>query len=508
MTATLLMLATLSAAEKSPLLGLSREQLLDREGEPRSQIAAGGREVMYFVRERVVLRGGVVVEVDLLPADPAVRRPRAPAPAPTPVVEPAPPSSATPTSQAANQPSPAPAPVANNAPDASSGQAPAAANDPTGQAVAAPPPPPEPQLSIKSVRPPSAGGSRPAPRPEPAPKAEPVAVAPTAPATPPPSSVTPKTEDVRGSTGKAAPSSPISSLTVASAPPSEPQTTAGAEPAAAGPNASDAPTTAESVPAGASVPDDGQAKKAKTNPQPRGESDFPEPAESIFTLQTYVIAAVIIGAGIGFLIWQSKQRQLELAASAVSRAPFSVEPSAGGGAMFPTDLIPTLEWKRFEELVESYYSKTGVIAVRTKTGPESPVHIKISWKGEPRPFACVQCIAHPSGLIGVEPIQQLFAVLAAEDIRRGYVVTTGKFNVAARDFAEEKHITLLSGDMLLEKLNALPPPVRGELIQEFSVGDYKTPSCPKCEAKLVLSNEDPPVWRCKAHAEVSIAPWK
>lgn len=124
--------------------------------------------------------------------------------------------------------------------------------------------------------------------------------------------------------------------------------------------------------------------------------------ESIFTLQTYVIATVIIGAGIGFLIWQSKQRQLELAASAVSRAPFSVEPSSGGGAMFPTDLIPGLEWKRFEELVESYYSKTGVVAVRTKTGPESPVHIKISWKGEPRAFACVQCIAHPSGLIGAD----------------------------------------------------------------------------------------------------------
>ena len=226
--------------------------------------------------------------------------------------------------------------------------------------------------------------------------------------------------------------------------------------------------------------------------------------ESIFTLQTYVIATVIIGAGIGFLIWQSKQRQLELAASAVSRAPFSVEPSSGGGAMFPTDLIPGLEWKRFEELVAAYYSKTGVVAVRTKGGPQSAVPIKISWKGEPRPFACVQCISRPSGLDDAKPLQDLFAVIAAEDIRRSYLVTTGKFNVPARDFAEEKHLTLLTGDLLLEKLNALPDMARNELMQEITTGDYTTPSCPKCEARMVHSPEEPSAWRCSAHPDITL----
>jgi restriction system protein len=136
------------------------------------------------------------------------------------------------------------------------------------------------------------------------------------------------------------------------------------------------------------------------------------------------------------------------------------------------------------------------------------VHIKISWKGEPRPFACVQCIAHPAGLIDVVPVQELFATLTAEDIRRGYVVTTGKFNVPARDFAEEKHITLMSGDIFLEKINALPSSARAELIQEFTVGDYKTPSCPKCDAKMVPSAENPAVWVCKAHPEEKIPAWR
>ncbi|MSU65477.1 MAG: restriction endonuclease [Opitutus sp.] len=231
--------------------------------------------------------------------------------------------------------------------------------------------------------------------------------------------------------------------------------------------------------------------------------------ESIFTTQTYVIGFLLIAAGGGFLFWQRQQRLLALEATAVSHTPFidSVARTSSA-AMFPADLPAKLEWKRFEELVEAYYSKTGVVAVRTKTGPASAVHIKISWKGEPRPFACVQCIAHPTGLMDVKAIHDLFAVLSAEDIRRGYVVSTGKFNVAARDLAEEKHITLMTGDIFLEKLNVLPESARAELIQEFSAGDYPTPSCPKCEAKMVRSSDDPAVWRCKTHAEMKIPAWK
>lgn len=75
MSAALLLLATLSVAEKSPLLGLTREQLLDREGEPKSQIVAGGREVIFL---RASAWCGVVVEVDLLPADPAGAPPGGP----------------------------------------------------------------------------------------------------------------------------------------------------------------------------------------------------------------------------------------------------------------------------------------------------------------------------------------------------------------------------------------------------------------------------------------------
>ena len=102
------------------------------------------------------------------------------------------------------------------------------------------------------------------------------------------------------------------------------------------------------------------------------------------------------------------------------------------------------------------------------------------------------------------PLQELYTLLAAEDIRRGYVVTTGRFSVAARDYAEEKHLTLLPGDIFLEKLNALPGPARTEIMHAASAGDCTTPSCPTCEAKMARSTDVPPVWRCGNHPNVTL----
>lgn len=443
------------AAERSPLLGATRQQVVDRLGEPKSAIVAGSREILFFNNERLVLRDGVVVEVENIAAEVAPRRPTpaetTPAPAAPPPAAatpparetPASPAPATPAAAPAATPEPAPAPAAGGTPPADDGK-----------------------LSIKSVRP--QGASRTAPKqPAPAPQVAETPKPAPAPVAPPP-----------------APRSSFKQKAVEEKP---------APP----------PPTAEELAAAAEA----AAKKERSKALRRklDEANLDEPTEDLFSGTTYLMAAVIIGSGLGFLLWQRRQRQIALDATAVSRTPFTAPVSSGGGARFTADLLGKLEWKRFEDLVAAYYSKTGVVAARTKTGPASPVHIRISWKGEPRPFACVQCLAHPPGLIDQKRLQELVAVLAAEDIRRGYVVTTGKFSVGARDLAEEKHLTLLPGDIFLEKLNALPDAARAEIMQEIATGDYTTPSCPTCEAKMVRSPDDSSVWRCDTHRDQTIA---
>jgi hypothetical protein len=485
----LLFVSVFAADPKSPLLGLNRDQLIERLGEPKSQLAGGGRVIMVFAGERVVLRDGVVVEVEILPPEAPPRR-AAPVAEPEPAPVAAPPAAPQPTAPAVSPRTAAPEPA-----EPSPQSVPPAATASTTTAAA-----PEPQLSIKQVRPPGAPRATPKQAPAVTPAALDASATKSQPTPSPTVSTVPAPNPAPSPTP--APTSGSNSLVAPGTASTMPSTVAVVAPSATEPAATEPPV--------ADKADEPvvEKKQVKTSRRYTNEPDIPEVEETIYSGRNIVMVFIVIGTGLGFLMWQRRQRALELAATAVSRTPFTSTTPATGGAMFPASLLGELEWKRFEELVEAYYSKTGVVAARTKTGPASPVHIKISWKGEPRPFACVQCIAHPSGLIDATRIQELFAVLSAEDIRRGYVVTTGKFSVAARDFAEEKHITLMSGDIFLEKINALPPSARAELIQEFSAGDFKTPSCPKCDARMVPSAEDPGVWVCKVHADVKIPAWK
>jgi hypothetical protein len=439
-----LLLVTSRAAEPvSPLIGATREQLLLRRGEPKSQMEAGNRVVYFYPRERVVLRDNVVIEVEPLAADSAEQ------PAPT-------------------------SPTTGNEGETPAGERAAPS---TAQAPGAT----DSRIEIKLVRPPSKDG-RPAPsepvRPEPpstAPAPEPVA--PTSPAL---AETAPKTETV----------------TVEARPPPSKQT----KPAPVAPV-----PAAEEKAAGELAEKKRKEEDLAAARSRMAEAPAPAPEANWFGVRTYVLAFVVITGGAILLFWRFRQRQLELAASSVEATPvLAPNTPAFTGNAFSADVLSRLEWKRFEELVVAYYNKTGVVAARTRTGPAGPVQIKIAWKGEPRPFAYVQCIAQPPAIIDAKPLQSLVAALAADDIRRGYVVTPGKFNVAAREFAAENHLTLLSGDTLLEKLNALPAGARTEIMQAVSTGDYTIPSCPKCEGKMIASADNPSVWQCPKHPDQTI----
>lgn len=441
----------LAQTKPASMVGQTRDQIVTQLGEPKSNIKAGTREVLFFDHLKITMRNNVAIESEVVADD---------APAPKRSGE-----TAAAASAPAAQPAPAPAPVQPVAPaPLPSNMGPAAAQE--AAALARPPPPPpestptqapvktaEAPLAIKFIK--SGGGAKAAPRP---------ASTTTAPAA------------ARVETKKASPAT-----TAAPTPPPTAPTVA--DTTILTPVVATVPTTSEkekeTATAAAETPsaDDATAKPA-VDPKKkaavrqrwrlRRDSETEEDSVEIFSTQSYIIAAIGIAAGAAFLWWRRGQRDLALAATTVSHTPF--EPAFTGPAdtagMFSAELVGKLGQKKFERLVASYYAKTGVVAERTNAAADAAVHIKIFWKGEAKPFAGVQCHANPPTLIGPLPMMKLFEALTAADIRRGYIVTTGKFNVEARDLAEEKHFTLLSGDIFLEKLNALPPAARGELLKE------------------------------------------
>lgn len=433
-----LMLAVARGAEPPhPLIGATREQVLVRNGEPKGQIGVGNRTVLTYTRERIVLRDNVVVEVETIFADP-VRRPPVVAPA-EPVATATPSTPAIPVAPGASNPA-AGAAAANNTPVGTE-------NPPTPLAVPpapAPAPASDSRVEIKLVRAPSAGGVA-----QPAPKRE----------VPPPVAATPEPELV--------------------AAPVLPPTPDPAEVQRAAEKAARAAKAAADAAA--------QEKRLKSAQSARRRLDFAETAadDEGGMSKSAVLALVVIVGGLGALIWWRRQQALALAATTVANTPVKkpavtaakvapvtsfamamASPAAKAG--FTLEFLAQLDADRFEELVAAYFTKTGVVATRTKTGAASPVHIRISWKGEPRAFACAQCIVQTTEAIDARALQGLVAALAAENLRRGYVVSNGEFSAAAQKFATSKQLILLPADVLLEKIKGLPESARNELMQVLS----------------------------------------
>jgi hypothetical protein len=227
-----------------------------------------------------------------------------------------------------------------------------------------------------------------------------------------------------------------------------------------------------------------------------------------------VVFAVIVGgvALIGLIAWglhRHFHRLDNFWGSSVQYAgssllPPVIEPPASGAGYLPTfavhgkvlaeprvqffsrELLDSLEWRRFEKLVTWYFHKTGFRAERSRVGADGGVDIHLFRQKEEHPFAYVQCKAWHIYDVGVKPVRELFGVMAADDIGTGYFVTTGDFTSEALEFAQGKPLKLITGDYLLEKLNALRDSDRAELLRDVTKGDYMTPTCPRCDIKMVL----------------------
>ena len=456
-----------------PAVGATREQLVARFGQPKSQLKAGSREVLFFSHWKLTLRNGVLIEVEEVTDEVAPQRAVTDASATTaPSAAPA----------KADQPPP-PAPEAS-APSAGKPNAATAGQGKAATEAEAP-------LEIKSVRRPSSPAAKdlrpvsptPVPAPAIAPAARTAAAPTTSPAVAPSAPVTEVKSPPPAATAAPATTpavAPPTNSSTASTPP-VPPAPAATPPVPVAPTATaateSAPTPAE-MPAAEAKTADEQPEAALPPPTPktrpsmklmfrRHSGDPGDPDYSVISTQTCVLAGVVV-ACVVYLLWRRQQKVVELAATTVSSTPLEA-PAVDSGVVFTVELLSRLDALRFERLVAAYYTKTGVVAESTHAGAEAAVHIKIYWKGEPKPFAGVQCHARPTGLIEAKPLRDLAAALAVAGIRRGYVVTPGKFTVEARDLAEEQHFTLLPGELFLEKLNALPPAARADLLKETTV---------------------------------------
>ena len=150
------------------------------------------------------------------------------------------------------------------------------------------------------------------------------------------------------------------------------------------------------------------------------------------------------------------------------------------------DVLSALEWKRFETLCADYLQLIGFEPRETRIGADGGIDIWVYKQGIEKPVGIVQCKAWTTYKVGVKPVRELFGVMAAEGIANGKFITSGEYTSEALAFATGKRLQLISGEMLLNSIRKLPAEKQAALLKKATAGDYRTPTCPQCGAKMKL----------------------
>lgn len=171
----------------------------------------------------------------------------------------------------------------------------------------------------------------------------------------------------------------------------------------------------------------------------------------------------LLGAGISVF---KRHKASQLHASAANRA----------------DVVAQMTWREFEVLVGEYFRRQGFNVVDSGGGgPDGGVDVFLQ-KGADRYL--VQCKQWRALRVGVQPVRELYGVMAARRVAGGFVVTSGDFTQEAINFAEGREIQLINGKTLQHGIQAQAQPLKSPATPVPPV--ESKPVCPLCSAPMLL----------------------
>jgi restriction system protein len=162
---------------------------------------------------------------------------------------------------------------------------------------------------------------------------------------------------------------------------------------------------------------------------------------------------------------------------------------SAGHARFDTrkwtpELLKHLEWRRFEELCAAYYEALGFGTRLTRSRPDGGIEIGLWAEGSGSAGFIVHCKPWDAYRVGINALRELHRAMAASGVRKGVLLTSGRFTHEAVNFAARESIELIDGAGLLGRLAQLEPEKSLALLRLATQGDFLTPTCPGCSVKM------------------------
>lgn len=174
------------------------------------------------------------------------------------------------------------------------------------------------------------------------------------------------------------------------------------------------------------------------------------------------------------------------------------QPSEPGINSWSLEALKLLEWKRFELLCVGYYEAMDFTVKTVPHGPDGGIDATLYKAGLDAPVAVVQCKAWNKP-VKVEQVRALAGVMHEHKVRRGvFWSLSGYVGRPVQESAERAGIQLLDGAAIIERIRALDQYKQATLLAQAFKGDYRTPTCAACGAKLVeRSGKGKPFWGCE-----------
>lgn len=166
-------------------------------------------------------------------------------------------------------------------------------------------------------------------------------------------------------------------------------------------------------------------------------------------------------------------------------------------------VFDTIEWRRFEAVVERLFQQAGFDTRSQSHGADEGVDVWLYSRHQPgQPVSLVQCKHWQGKRVGVDKIRELRGVMAAHQVARGQFATTSTFTADAVAFARENGIHLLDVEGLLGLIARRSAEEQAELLAVALEGDYWRPTCVNCGVKMVERRPrsgGPAFWGCRAY---------
>ncbi len=154
-------------------------------------------------------------------------------------------------------------------------------------------------------------------------------------------------------------------------------------------------------------------------------------SESLNLLESAAILTALLVTAV--FLWRKKRRQL------------------AAGNITAEDLY-ALSPKSFERYVADLFRKKGYkVTIRGRSGDHG-VDLELEKIGKRR--AIVQCKRYRNA-IGPDIVRELFGTMIHEGVHHAFLVTTADITSAARDWAEDKPMTLIDGMALVQIAKSL-----------------------------------------------------